>query len=596
LSWGTLDLSPIGNCNVSALVDDRGCFVWGCAPRPDGDPVFCALVGGEDPAAEQARGLWDVSLAGQVSVEQGYLRNTAVLRTVLRDDEGNALEVTDFCPRFERLGRSYRPVAYARIMRPLSGVPRLRTRLRPACHWGAQRPAITSGTNHIRYCGDQVTLRLTTNAPPHYVLGERTFRVEHTLYFFLGPDESFSEPVDSLGRMLDLTVAEWRRWVRSLALPLEWQEAVIRAAIGLRLCCFEETGAILAALTTSIPEAANSGRNWDYRYCWLRDGYYVVQALNRLGAVDILEGYLGYLRNLGHGEGRLQPVYGITLDAELTESVAPALRGYRGMGPVRIGNAAFIQRQHDVYGQVVLSTAQAFFDLRLLRLPTEEDFRRLERLAEHAFTLHDVPDAGLWELRTSAAVHTYTALMCWAACDRVGNVAQHLGRPERAALWRDRAAAIASRIGRETWNAAQGSYVSAFGGDALDASLLQCIDLRLVRPDDPAFLSTLAAIEKRLLRGGMMMRYVHADDFGPPDNAFNIATFWYIEALARVGRTEEARALFERMLSLRTRAGLLSEDVDVATGELWGNYPQTYSLVGIINSAVLLSRPWTTVR
>ena len=239
--------------------------------------------------------------------------------------------------------------------------------------------------------------------------------------------------------MLRETTDYWRGWVRTLSVPLEWQEAVIRAAITLKLCAYEETGAIVAALTTSIPEHAVEParrRNWDYRYCWLRDAYYVVQALNRLGAADMLENYLGYLRNLvdqvGKG-GQVQPVYGVGLEPVLTERIAPHLPGYRGMGPVRIGNQAHEHLQHDVYGQIVLSTVQAFFDERLLRPATVEDFRALEPVGERAFELHDKPDASLWEFRGREAVHTYSSVMCWAACDRLGNAAAAAGpgRPRR---------------------------------------------------------------------------------------------------------------------------------------------------------------------
>jgi GH15 family glucan-1,4-alpha-glucosidase len=578
------------------LIDGRGRYVWACLPRPDGDPAFCALLGGDKPS-EDSIGFWDIDLDGLDGHEQAYLRNTAVLSTILRDRQGGTIEILDFCPRGERRGRAYRPAAFARIVRPIAGSPRITVRLRPAVNWGEAAAATTFGSNHIRYVGGLYTLRLTTNASISYVLRERAFRLERTLYFFLGPDETFADPLEALDGLCDGTTRDWRLWVRSLALPLEWQDAVIRAAIGLKLCFFEDTGAIVAALTTSVPEAAGSGRNWDYRYCWLRDAYYVVQALNRIGAVDMLEGYLTYLRNLGDvSGGEMQPVYGIALEAELHESIADILPGYRGMGPVRIGNAAYVQKQHDVFGQVVLSTAQAFFDRRLLRQPTEKDFDALEAWGERAFELHDKPDAGLWELRGSAAIHTYSVLMCWAACDRLAKVAERLGRQERAQLWRARAELIARRIESDAWNPRLQSFVSSFGGENLDASLLQLLDLGFIRADDARMIGTLRAIERVLVRDGQALRYAHADDFGAPENAFTIATFWYIEALARVSRIADARALFEKMLTLRTRAGLLSEDLDRSTGELWGNYPQTYSLVGIINCAGLLSEPWSAVR
>jgi GH15 family glucan-1,4-alpha-glucosidase len=594
----SLDLWPIGNCQVSALVDDSAGLVWGCAPRVDGDPLFCSLLSptGE---ADIPRGEWRLSLDNQVSAEQRYLRNTPILVTRLTDADGAAAEVYDFCPRFERNGRMYRPIAFARVVRPITGAPRLRVALNPAIGWGASDAERTSGTNHVRYLLKPQPVRLTTDAPVGHVLESRHFRLEQPLHFFLGPDEPFVGNVGhTLATMLHQTSDHWRDWVRGLAIPLEWQKVVIRAAITLKLCQHEETGAIVAALTTSIPEAPNSGRNWDYRYCWIRDAYYTVQALNRLGALDVLEGYLGYLRNIVDEAkgGHIQPLYGVSGEAKVEEYEADALAGYRGMGPVRVGNAAYRQVQHDAYGQIILSNAQAFFDERLYRQATADDFASLEKVGERAWAMHDQPDAGLWEYRTRSSVHTYSSVMSWAACDRLGNAAEALGLADRASLWRERAAAIRATIKQRAWHEGQGRFAATFGGDELDASLLQLIDMRFLLANDPRFVSTFNAVEKGLRRGEHMLRYASEDDFGLPETAFNFCTFWLIEALYLVGREAEARELYERMLERLTPAGLLSEDSDFETGELWGNYPQTYSLVGLINCAGLLSKPWSSIR
>ncbi len=594
-----LDLFPIGNCAASALIDRQGRFVWACAPRVDADPVFSNLLSSRDPADAKAIGLWAIEIDDLAEVRQSYLRNTAVLRTELIDAAGAAIEIIDFCPRYRQFGRIYRPTAFVRIVRPLSGTTAARVRLKPAADWGAREAESTSGSNHVRFLCSDVTLRLTTNCPVSHVVSGRTFRLEKELGFFLGPDEGFdAELLSTLKRMRDETVTAWREWVRTLTVPLEWQEAVIRAAIALKLCAYEETGAVVAALTTSIPEAPNSGRNWAYRYCWLRDAYYVVQALNRLGAADMLENYLGYLRNLvgQAGGGHIQPVYGVGLELGLGERTVDALPGFRGMGPVRSGNQAYEHHQHDVYGQIILSAAHAFFDERLLRPGSIEDFHALEKVGDRAFALHDQPDAGLWEFRTRAAVHTYSSVMCWAACDRLGNVAEALGLTDRAAFWKARAEIVRARIEKDAWNAEHGRFAASFGGDELDASLLQLVDLRFLSPDDPRHQATFQAVERDLKRGPYLMRYVIPDDFGAPETAFNFCTFWLIEALHLSGRSDEARALFEEMLSHRTAAGLLSEDISLSDGALWGNYPQTYSLVGLINCAALLSRPWSSVR
>ena len=257
------------------------------------------------------------------------------------------------------------------------------------------------------------------------------------------------------------------------------------------------------------------------------------------------------------------------------------------MGPVRVGNAAYTQIQHDAYGQIILSNAQAFFDERLFRPATAEDFAALERVGERAFGMHDKPDAGLWEFRTRASVHTYSAVMSWAACDRLANIAVRLGLDGRAKIWRRRADKVRAAIESRAWLPTEKRFAATFGGDELDASLLQLVDMRFLDADDPRFLATLAAVEKGLRRGEHMLRYAAEDDFGLPETAFNFCTFWLIEALHLAGRTEEARRLYETMLGRLTPAGLLSEDTDFVTGELWGNYPQTYSLVGLINCAGL---------
>ena len=591
----TLDLWPIGNCQVSGLIDRQGRLVWGCVPRVDGDPLFSALLAGDRPEA----GFWAIDLEDGVATEQHYLRNTPILVTRHRDDSGGEVEIVDFCPYFRRTGRSYRPVAFARIVRPIAGSPRIRVRLRPTCGWGGACSERVGGSNHIRYQANAMTMRLTTSAPVGMLGEERVWRLERPAHFFLGPDESFvGDVAATLNAMLAETTAEWQSWVRGLATPVEWQDVVIRSAITLKLCQHEETGAIVAALTTSIPEHAGSQRNWDYRYCWIRDAYYTVQALNRLGALDVLEGYLAYLRNIVDAAkgGHIQPLYGVLGEATLEEGIAEMLPGYRGMGPVRVGNAAYSQVQHDAYGQIVLSNTQAFIDQRLLRMSGAADFEALEKVGERAWQLYDKPDAGLWELRTRQSVHTYSAAMCWAACDRLANAAEALDLPDRAAFWRERAMQMRCRIEAAAWRADTGRMSATFAGDDLDASVIQLLDLRFLSPDDPRSVSTLEAIEAGLRRGSHMLRYATEDDFGLPETAFNVCTFWLIEALYLTGRTAEARSLYEEMLTRRTAAGILSEDIDPATGELWGNYPQTYSLVGLINCAVLLSKPWGSIR
>jgi GH15 family glucan-1,4-alpha-glucosidase len=427
------------------------------------------------------------------------------------------------------------------------------------------------------------------------VLEEKSFVLESPLSLILGPDESLSAAIAPTAReFLERTHDYWIEWTRSLSIPFDWQDAVIRAAITLKLCHLEETGAIVAAMTTSIPEAPGSERNWDYRYCWLRDTWFVVHSLNRLGATRTMEGFLHYITNVvsSSEDGHLQPVYGVSLDARLPEREIPQLAGYRGMGPVRVGNQAWERVQNDVYGSVVLACTQTFFDQRLIHPGSEKLFERLERVGEQAVKLYDQPDAGLWELRTRARVHTFSSLMCWAACDRLAKIARSLDLAERACHWREHADRMHAVICERAWSQERGSFVESFEGEDLDASLLLIELLGFLEPEDPRYVGTVRAIERELRRGDYLFRYHAADDFGPPETAFNICTFWFIEALAATGRRDEARALFENMLARRNHVGLLSEDLHPETGELWGNFPQTYSMVGLIMCAMRLSRSW----
>jgi GH15 family glucan-1,4-alpha-glucosidase len=591
-----LNLAMIGNCTISALIDQRGRMVWCCMPRFDGDPVFCALI--DSPLGAGPEGTMSVELENFARAEQSYDHATAIVRTRLFDGNGLGVEITDFAPRFLQRDRIFRPAQLVRRVTPINGHPRVRFIVRPRSEWGAIRPARTRGSNHLRFVGATDTLRLSTNAPLTYVIEETWVSLFGPVSMLLGSDETLSGGVEETAREFEeQTALYWRRWTRRLALPFEWQEAVIRAAITLKLCQYEETGAIVAAMTTSIPEAPNSQRNWDYRYCWLRDAFFVIRALNSLSELGTMEDYLRWLHDVvrAAADGHLQPLYGIGLEQQLPERIVPNLAGYRGMGPVRVGNQAYEHVQNDVYGNVVLGASQAFHDHRLFRRADGTDFAAFENIGERAWAVYDQPDAGMWELRTRSRVHTSSALMSWAACDRLGKVGQAIGRPERAATWNSRAATIKARILDQAWNERRQSFVAAFGAEDLDASVLLMGEVGFIDPGDVRFTRTLKALEAGLCDGPYMRRYEAPDDYGCPETAFNVCSFWRIDALARTGRADEARDIFEALLARCNHVGLLSEDLAPGNGELWGNFPQTYSMVGIVNCAVRLSRSWDSI-
>jgi len=589
-----LDLAVIGNCQLNALIDRKGVVVWCCWPVPDGNPLFCSLLNKE--GGDASSGMFAIDLIDQVSIEQRYERNTAVVETIMRDKQEGTIRILDFCPRFRRHGRLFRPSVLMRLIQPMGGRPRIRLRVRPLFNYGAEQPQCSVGSHHVSYGGEGGHVRVTTDASVSALMEDQTFTLDRPITLMLGPDETVEDPMEDLGRQwLEHTRAYWLDWVRTLAIPFEWQEQVIRAAITLKLCTYEDTGAVMAALTTSIPEAAGTQRNWDYRYCWLRDAFFVIQALNRLGATRTMEGFLRYIDEVAaKGENEaLKPLYRLAGREPLTERIAPALSGYRGMGPVRVGNQAAEQNQHDVYGALVLAATQLFFDERLAIEGGQVLFERLEGYGEKSLQVFNTPDAGPWELRGTANVHTYSAVMCWAACHRLGRIATQLMLTDKAKKWRAHAATIRTQIMTHCWHEGRQVIDSTFDGSGtLDAALLLLPELGFIKPTDPRFLSTLKAIENELVVDGNVMRYRVADDFGVPSNAFTVCTFWYVNALARTNQRARARDVFEGLLSRSNHFGLLSEDVDPRSGELWGNFPQTYSMVGIINSAVRLSRSW----
>jgi GH15 family glucan-1,4-alpha-glucosidase len=584
-----LDLAVIGNGRTAALVEKSGRIVWWCYPRFDSDPVFCRLLAGDEE-----KGFCDVVLDRLADVQSEYVRNTAIVRTVLTDAAGASVRITDFAPRFRNFGRTMRPPQIVRMIEPLSGLPRITIRVRPTHDYGHPTAKRTYGSNHVRFLGGDTTIRLTTDAPLSYLEGETPMVLTRPVHIILGSDEPFPGELDSTCRDFEQRTREyWLEWVRRISIGYDWQEAVIRAAITLKLCNFEETGGVVAALTTSIPEAPGSGRNWDYRYCWLRDSYFVVKALNRIGATRTMEDYINYILGIVAAEpANLNPLYGIVPNDSLTERMAPELQGYQGHGPVRVGNAAVEQVQHDAYGSVILAAMPMFFDRRLPQPAGEAQFRLLEGLAGKAAELALEPDAGIWEYRGRKRVHTHSAAMCWAGVSRVGAIAAHLGHSGRAQRWNNIADNVQSTILERGWNAKRGAFTAAPDVNDLDASVLLLPELGLIDPKDPRFVSTVHLIDKELLKDGHVMRYASEDDFGFPETAFLVCRFWLIDAWWLLGRVEEARDMFRDALKFRNHYGILSEDVHPKTGALWGNFPQTYSMAGLITTAMRLSRSW----
>jgi len=575
----------IGNCSYLALIDDQANVGWLCWPRFDSSFIFGGLLD-----EEKGGNFFIEPESKECTTSQRYLENTNILETTFMCPDGS-YKVIDFAPRFYQYERYYKPLMLMRKIIPISGRPRIRVCCHPMGDYGRKQPEVVFGSNHIRYQGLDAQVRLTTDVPLSYVDQEVSFALSETKYMALTWGVPLEGPLNStVESFLVKTTEYWRRWVRNTSTEHFHQELVVRSALTLKMHQYQDTGAIIAAATTSLPESPGSTRNWDYRFCWLRDAHYTLKALNDLSHFGILRDYANFIENIVIKEDRrFHPLYPITMNGEPVEEFLD-LNGYKGEKPVRIGNQAYEHIQNDVYGQVLVTLLPLFNDVRLVG----HDSETLVDLAEHCLELieatMDEPDNGLWEFRGLKQLHSYTFLFHWAGSHAAQKIARGAGRKNMEKLARKLVKQAADRI-EQCYDEKRGVYTQAIGSDNLDASLLQLINMQYLNPRSRKAKQHVKVLEDELrTKTGLFYRYKHADDFGEPESTFLICAFWYVEALARMGRVTEAIKIFEYLASQSNHLGLLSEDVHEPTGSQWGNFPQTYSHVGLINAAFTISR------
>jgi GH15 family glucan-1,4-alpha-glucosidase len=446
---------------------------------------------------------------------------------------------------------------------------------------------VIRGSNHIEYTGCEERLRLTTNIPISYILDDEYFVLNEAKYLVL----TFGEPLEAaLTATAEIflieTIKYWRQWIKQSSIAQFNQPYVIRSALVLKIHQYEDTGAIIAASTTSLPEFPGSGRNWDYRYCWLRDTYYVLTALNHIGHFEEMERYFNYVTDISFsGEHRYQPLYGIAGQKKLYETTLDHLEGYMGNKPVRVGNQAYEHIQNDINGQVLISLLPLYTDHRFIFMERKDSSRWIGMILDKIEWTIDEKDAGIWEFRNMANIHCYTNLFQWAGCSAAGKMARTIGDEALAARAKRLQEKAAEHI-ESCYDPNRKVYTNAAGGTYLDASTLQLIMMYYLKPDSQRAKDHLIALEKELKTPkGLFYRYLHSDDFGKPKTTFLICAFWYVEALACVGRLDEAIREFENLLQYSNHLLLFSEDVDEASGSQWGNFPQAYSHVGLMNAA-----------
>ena len=577
-----LDHGAIGNGRLIALIAPTSAIEWLCMPRFDSPSLFASIID------RRQGGAWRI-LRGEQELRgrMEYLANTNVLCTTFEAGE-SAWQVVDFAPRIPH-GLSVRvPIEIVRLVRPLRGSPLLRIDFDPRPDYARSAAMLLETADAIEVTGGASPAYLYTNLPRSYVLSKSEFVLSRPLFFVLSHEKRTEPPnIDLMLHELDSTVAGWRAWARNCNLPHFAPSQVLRSALCLKLHTYHDTGAIIAAATTSIPEAMNTVRTWDYRYCWLRDAAFVVEALRRLSFLEEGERFIRFLRDVVES-GPVQPVYAIDGRRDLEEVMLPHLEGFGGNGHVRIGNAAAFQRQNDLMGEMILCLDTILGDPRFVVMDADAYFPLIERLVEQAIAAAPTPDTSIWEFRTTLRHYTFSRAMCWAAIHRGASLARRLGHHATAERWQQLADVEQKVVLEHGYNAQLGFFSQTLDGVNADAANLLLPTIGVIDARDPRFVSTLEAYQQRLVSRGLILRYVNADDFGATESAFSICSFWWAEALALSGRLDDAAQAFERVMRHANPLGLFSEDIDPETGALLGNFPQAYTHVGLIHAAMTI--------
>ena len=579
------NMGVIGNCSYLAYIDTHADVKWMCLPRFDSSFLFGSLLD------EEKGGHFSIRPTDPTATSrQYYIPNTNVLCTEFNCPDGSFV-VKDCAPRMRIHERQFRPLMLVRKIELLEGEPAISICCQPRGDYGRVVPESVAASNHIRFLNLEQQLRLTTDVPLTYIQKEQSFILDQNRYLVLTYGEPLEAPLqETADEFIRKTVADWQAWIKSSYLPDIYQEDIIRSALVLKLHQYEDTGGIIASGTTSLPEFHDSTRNWDYRFCWFRDAHYTLRAFNQIGHFEELEKYFDFIYNILHNaDNFLQPLYSITGETKLYEVTLDHLEGYLGNKPVRIGNKAYIQSQHDVYGQVLVSLLPLYTDRRLIFLKKNSYTKLVPWLLTQIERTLSEPDAGLWEFRNSTQVHTYTLLFHWAgakAAYKIGAYFSDQALMDRAA----KLAAAADKLLDQTYDPERKLYTQAIGSVNLDASTLAMITMDYLDHRGEKAAAHISALEKELLtEKGLFYRYKHYDDFGFPESTFLVCAFWYVDALACVGRVDDAIRNLDQLLGFANHLGIFSEDATI-DGSQWGNFPQTYSHVGLINAACRISR------
>ncbi len=583
-----LNYGVIGNCRTAALVSDKGSIDWCCLPDFDSPSIFSKILD------VQKGGYFNIEVDPKCNITQQYLYRTNILRTEFKSDRGT-FEVIDFMPRYKTNDNEYfAPAEIYRYIRLISGIPLLSVNYCPTFNYAKENAVHIIEENHIRTYSEtnpSDCIYLYSNLNPDDILETNEITLSQNLFFLLSYNQKLIDiDLNRVYLEYQRTKVYWLNLTNRSKKFQKYTEEIIRSLLVLKVMTFHATGAVLAALTTSIPETIGDIRNWDYRFCWLRDASMSIETLLEMGHYKSAQRFLNFIKSIIKTKyDTFQVMYGIRGERNLTETILPHLAGYENSRPVRIGNAAYYQQQNDVFGYV-LNVIYQYYQFFPGTLDEIEDMWEIVRNIIHTVSERwGEPDRGIWEIRNEGKHFVFSKVMCWVAMDRGAKIASLLNNRKYEVLWRNIANDIKMDVLENGWNNALQAFTQYYGSSDFDASLLLMSEYGFIEPENEKYKMTVLAVKDTLFSNGLMYRYVNTDDFGRPSSSFTICTFWLIQALFKIGQQEEAKKIFEDLLSYGNHLGLFSEDIDFTSKKLLGNFPQAYSHLALINTATLFS-------
>ena len=579
-----LDYGIISNCKSAALISKTGSLDWCCLPNFDSAAVFAKLLDTE------IGGSFEIEISEDYSVTQEYLWETNILSTVFSNGT-DSFQVIDFMPRYSKEdGGFYAPPDIIRFFRLTGGKPKFKIKYDPKLDFAKEQTYNENKGSYIKSFtkqGKYDSLFFYSSFELDDILNTREIELTSNAYCLIAYHEKLSiQSLDRCYLKFQRTKVYWMNWSDSTTRYSHYGPEIMRSALVLKALSYEKSGAVLAAATTSLPETIGEERNWDYRFCWVRDASMVIKVMAGLGHSKSAKDFLQFIIDIiPHKDEKIQIMYGIKGEKELTEHILSHLTGYKGSKPVRIGNAAYIQKQNDIYGILMEVIYQQFLSFETSLENSEELWTIVRGIVKIVEENWKRPDKGIWELRTEDRHFVFSKLLCWVAMDRAIKIGEILRKGSNDAKWKEVRQEIYDDIYNNGWNEEKQAYTQSYGSNDLDASTLLLESYGFLKADDPRFINTVQATERELCKDGLMYRYKNKDDFGEPGSSFTICTFWLINSLYKIGEKNKAKEMFETLLSYSNLLGLFSEDIDFETKRLLGNFPQAYSHLALIETA-----------